>query len=284
MSISGILSSVGRVGVAVAGLAFIKDSCLYDVPAGHAAVIMDKLQGGCQEKTMKEGTHFMVPFIQSPNIIDLRSRPKVIESQTGTNDVQQVQIAMRVLSRPNEDGLTKIYQQYGGRKAFDDKVLPSIGNEVLKSVVAQYNAEELLSKREQVSREIDQKLRQRAKQFHMTVDDVSITHLMFGKEYATAIELKQVAQQDAERQEYVVAKNEQEKIASITRAEGEAEAAKIISEALLKSGDGLIEVRRIDAAKEIAETLARSRNVTYLPGGGSSGGSNMLLGLNTAGN
>ena len=50
----------------------------------------------------------------------------------------------------------------------------------------------------------------------------------------------------------------------------------------LNAGDGLIEVRRIDAAKEVAETLARSRGVTYLPSGGAGGGgSNMLLGLNT---
>ena len=114
------------------------------------------------------------------------------------------------------------------------------------------------------------------------LDDVSITHLQFGKEYANAIELKQVAQQEAERQEYVVQKSEQEKVASITRAEGEAQAAKIISDALSKSGAGLIEVRRIDAAKEIAETLARSRNVTYLPNT-SGGGGGMLLGLNAAG-
>jgi len=281
MALSGVVSTVGKLGVGLAGLAFIKDSCLYDVPPGFRAVIYDKLQGGCQEVTYGEGTHFVVPFIQVPSIIDLRSRPKVIESQTGTNDVQMIQIAMRVLSRPNVDALKKVYQEYGGRKAFDDKVLPSIGNEVLKSVVAQYNAEELLSKREQVSREIDAKLRARAKIFNCVIDDVSITHLMFGKEYAGAIELKQVAQQDAERQEYVVAKNEQEKVASITRAEGEATAAKIISDALQTHGDGLIEVRRIDAAKEIAETLAKSRNVTYLPGGGA-GGSNMLLGLNTA--
>ena len=73
-----------------------------------------------------------------------------------------------------------------------------------------------------------------------------------------------------------------EVVASIPRAEGEAQAAKIISDALSKSGAGLIEVRRIDAAKEIAETLARSRNVTYLPNT-SGGGGGMLLGLNAAG-
>lgn len=90
----------------------------------------------------------------------------------------------------------------------------------------------------------------------------------------------QVAQQEAERQVYVVALSDQERLAAIIRAEGEAEAAELISSALKESGIGLIEVRRIDTAKEIALTLATSRNITYLPTGG--GNTNMLLGLNTA--
>lgn len=73
--------------------------------------------------------------------------------------------------------------------------------------------------------------------------------------------------------------SEEEKKAAIIRAEGEAEAAELISKALKESGIGLIEVRRIDTAKDIALTLAQSRNITYLPTGG---GSNMLLGLNTS--
>ena len=58
-----------------------------------------------------------------------------------------------------------------------------------------------------------------------------------------------------------------------------------------KTGNAIIEVRRIDAAKEIASKLANSRNIVYLPstgggsgqgsGGGSGGGANLLLGVDT---
>ena len=61
---------------------------------------------------------------------------------------------------------------------------------------------------------------------------MAITHLVFGKEFTSAIEQKQVAQQQAERQEYVVKKSAQEKLAAIIRAEGEAEAAEIVTQAL----------------------------------------------------
>lgn len=67
----------------------------------------------------------------------------------------------------------------------------------------------------------------------------------------------------------------QERKAAVIRAEGESESARLISEATRVSGPGLIELRRIDAAKEVATTMSKSGNVVYLPQGG-----NMLLGLN----
>jgi prohibitin 2 len=71
-------------------------------------------------------------------------------------------------------------------------VLPSIVNEVTKAVVARYNASELLTKRDQVSRAIRDQLTARAKDFNIMLDDVSITHLAFSKEYTAAVEAKQV--------------------------------------------------------------------------------------------
>lgn len=67
----------------------------------------------------------------------------------------------------------------------------------------------------------------------------------------------------------------QERKAAVIRAEGESESARLISDATRTAGPGLIELRRIEAAKDVASTLSRSGNVVYLPHG-----NNMLLGLN----
>lgn len=263
------------------GFGFISETCLYDVDGGRRAVIFDKLNGGIQQLVIGEGTHFRIPFIQDPIILDVRSRPRTIHSATGTKDLQMVNISLRVLSRPLEEKLPSIYQNLG--VDFDDRVLPSLGNEVLKSVVAQYNAEELLSKRAEISQQIRAGLIKRATAFNLILDDVSITHLTFGREFAKAIEQKQVAQQEAERQSWVVARSDQERKAAVIRAEGEAEAANLISDAIQKAGNGIIEIRRIDTAKEVAQTIARSRNVSYIPstsgGGSGSSGTNLLLNL-----
>lgn len=251
------------------------ESFIYDVEPGTHAILFDKFKG-LSTTSKGEGTHFKIPVLQEPIMMDVRSRPRETQSLTGTKDLQIVDITLRVLCRPDEDKLPIIYKQLGPR--FDDRVLPSLGSEVLKSVVAQYNAEELLSRRAEVSQSIRTALTERARNFNLILDDVAITHLKFGYEFAKAIEQKQVAQQEAETQVYVVAKAEQERQAAIIRAEGEAEAADLISKAMNKAGNGLIEVRRIDAAKEVAHIVAANRNITYLPSSDSSG-TNMLIGI-----
>lgn len=261
-----------NVGLGLMGLGLVEAS-LYDVDGGTRAVIFDKIRG-VQDKVVGEGTHFAIPVLQQPVIMDIRARPRIIHSATGTKDLQMVNISLRILSRPREDKLPIIYNSIGVN--YEDTLLPSIGNEVLKAVVAQYNAEELLSKRAIVSAQINAQLNQRAGNFNLILDDVSITHLTFGREFSKAIENKQVAQQEAERQTFLVLKADQERTAAIIRAEGEAQAATLISRAMQVAGNGLIEVRRIDAAVEVANTLSRSKNITYLPQEQGSG-SNLLL-------
>lgn len=277
------LSRLSRLtGVGAAGV-FTVSQCLYNVDGGERAVMFDQLRGGVRPDVSGEGTHFMIPVVQRPIIFDIRTKPREIPSVTGTKDLQMVNIKLRVLWRPMIGELPKLYRELG--TDFDERVLPSIGNEVLKSIVAQYNAEELLSKRAEVSSRIKEEMIKRAKAFHLEFDDVAITHLTFGREFMNAIEAKQVASQEAERQQWVVKKAEQERIAVVTRAEGESEAASIVTKALEKQGNAILELRRIDAAKEIAGKLANSRNVVYLPNtqgsgnGGGGGGANLLLGL-----
>jgi len=236
-------------------------------------LIFDRLKG-VKEKVVPEGTHFLIPWIQKPIIYDVRISPRHIRSETGSKDLQKIEIHLRVLLRPDIKILPKIYQNLG--VDFDEKVLPSIGNEVLKAVIAQFNAEELVTQRENISLMVREALTKRSQEFGIILDDVSITHLGFSREFTSAIEHKQVAQQDAERQKFLVEKAKQEKLAQVILAEGETEAARLIAEAN-KSGNEFVELRRIEASREIAETLGHSRNVTYLPTGG-----NFLMNLSVA--
>lgn len=256
----GLTSGAGplvAVGLgAVGGAAYFGRNTFYTVDAGHIAVKYSRMSG-VGVTTFREGLHFMIPWFERPIIFDTRARAREVTSLTGSRDLQMVNIKLRVLSKPDSGRLPEIYRLLG--QDFDEKVLPSIVNEVLKSVVAQYNASQLIVQRELVSRMIRERLTKRASDFHLLLEDVSITHLNFSPEYEKAVEAKQVAQQQAERARYVVLKAQEEKKRTIIHAEGERASAQMIGSAI-KENPGFIELRKISVAKEISAMLAKSNN------------------------
>lgn len=242
---------------ALAGLAY---NSVFTVDGGHRAVVYSRLTG-MQPGVKKEGIHFVIPWLERPYIYDIRTRPHTSHSLTGSQDLQMVNINLRILHKPNKDTLAQMYRQLGYN--YDEKVLPSIVNEVLKSVVARFNATELLTKRDSVSAEIKRELTSRATDFFIEVEDVSIIDLAFGREFTAAVEAKQVAQQEAQRASYVVTKALQDKKAAIIKAQGDAISAELIGDAI-KGNPAFLELRKIEAAKEISQAVARGGNRLFL--------------------
>lgn len=261
----GAASAVIALG-AVGALGWTGMQAVVTVRPGHRGIIYNRFgipgEPGIQEgKFLSEGLNFVVPWFQRAIVFDIQTRPQLINTHSGSKDLQMVQISLRVLFKPDSSRLPSIYRQLGYN--YDERVLPSIVNEVTKAVVARYNASELLTKRDEVSKQISLNLTRRAGDFDILLDDVAVTHLGFSKEYMAAVEAKQVALQDSQRAKYIVEKAIQEKKTIIIKAEGEAKSAELIGGAIAKN-PAFLQLRRIDAAKEVAGVIQQSNGKVYL--------------------
>ncbi|CAI7799567.1 unnamed protein product, partial [Closterium sp. NIES-53] len=170
-SATAVLTNIARLAITLGVGGSLLNASLYTVDGGHRAVLFDRFRGVLEE-TQGEGTHFLIPWLQKPYIFDVRTRPRSITSVTGTKDLQMVNLTLRVLSKPENTHLPTIFKTLG--TDYDERVLPSIGNEVLKAVVAQFNADQLLTERPYVSKLVREALTQRAKDFNIVLDDVAL--------------------------------------------------------------------------------------------------------------
>ncbi|XP_051114569.1 prohibitin-2, mitochondrial-like [Andrographis paniculata] len=232
----------------------------FNVDEGHRALKFNRITG-TKQKVYAEGTHFTFPYLEWPITFDVRARPHLFKGTAGTQDLQMVEISLRVLARPDLTYLASLYRRLGEK--YDEVVFPSIVQETLRGTVAKYNASQLVTQRETVSKDICTLLAEKASSFYIEVDDVSITDISFGTEFNAAIEAKQIAAQEVERAMYIVEKAEQEKKSAIIKAKGEAQSAVLIGKAI-GNNQSFISLRKIEASKEIAESVAKSQNRVIL--------------------
>jgi len=265
------MNRLAGAGIGALGIAYGVNASLYTVEGGHRAVKFNRLTG-VGEEIYSEGLHFAVPWLEWPLIYDIRARPYQIRSETGTKDLQMVDLGLRILFRPNSASIPWLAKNIGSD--FDDKILPSITHETLKSVIANFNAAALLTRRNEISQHVKDQLIERAQDFNIILDDVAITDTGFSPRFTQSIEQKQIAQQQAQQAVYTVEEAKQTKLQKIVAAEGEAESARLIGQSL-KENPAYLKLQRIEYGKQVSKFIAQGGNKVMLPS------NNLLLDIQT---
>lgn len=213
------------------------------IEPGHRGVVVQL--GAVQPTVLNEGFHFKVPFVQEIIPVEVRVQKAQSEETTSSKDLQVVNTIIAVNYRLDPNNVNILYQEVG--LSYKEKIVdPAIG-ESLKAVTAQYTAEELISKRSEVSHKVKETLSEKLATYFMLLDEINITEFKFSPEFNQAIEQKQIAEQQALKANLDLQRIEIEAQQKIEQAKAEAEALKLQKDQITPE---LIELRRIEAQLE----------------------------------
>ena len=208
-------------------------SCFSIVNAGHTGVVMTF--GAVSDQVLNEGIHFKAPFVQRVVKMDNRTQKIETEGTASSQDLQIVSYVVAVNYHVNPTSSAKLYKSVG--TDYSTVIISPAIQESIKSVTAQFTAEELITKRQTVGDQIKNVLSQKINPYGITVEIFNIVNFDFSEEFNAAVEAKQTAQQNALKAEQDLARIEVEAKQKITQAQAEAESIELIQEALAKSPD-----------------------------------------------
>ncbi len=250
MSYSGVELNFGRTKAIVIGiiivatLVVLASASIKIVDTGYRGILTHWNAVDLNVPPLKEGLHFVTPF--QDNIIEMEVRTLKYEKSTtsASNDLQSVKTQITVNYHPAPESVHLLYKEVGLQ--YESRVIQPAIEETVKQITAEFNAEELITKRPLVKDAIQTAISNRLNEFHLVTEVVSITDFEFSPLFTQAIESKVEAQQNALRAEndlkriQVEARQKEAQSigianANIAEAEGEAKAIAIINQALAQN-------------------------------------------------
>jgi len=213
------------------------------VNAGERVVIFNSFTG-VEEKTLGEGMHLLVPGIQNPIRYSVRTETYTMASDEGrnqrradealvclTSDGQKISIDMSVRYNLIPAKVWQLHQKVG--QYYEEKIIKPEVRSVVRNTIAEFPVLEVYSeKRNEIQQKIQNSLKETLKKYDINLSEVLIRNITFSREFAKAIEEKQVAFQEAERMKYVLQKENQEAQRKEIEAQGKALAIREVGSAL----------------------------------------------------
>ncbi|MYI99793.1 MAG: prohibitin family protein [Gemmatimonadetes bacterium] len=164
------------------------------IVACERGVVFSKV-GGIQDRILDEGIRFKTPFIEDVIPVDVKIKKAETAATASTKDLQTVSSTIALNYHVDPGRVNTVYQEIG--IFYKERVIDPAVQEAVKAVSAQYTAEELITRRADVKDEIKASLTQRLLNFNMIVDEFNIVDFAFSNNFNTAIEAKQMAEQQA---------------------------------------------------------------------------------------
>ncbi|OAB56342.1 primosomal protein [Phormidium willei BDU 130791] len=226
------------IGAILAAIAIIGFSSFVVISPGQAGVI--SILGKARDGALLEGIHFKPPLVSVVDVYDVTVQKFEVPAQSSTKDLQDLTGRFAINFRLDPTRVVEIRRTQGTLQNIVSKVIAPQTQESFKVAAARRTAEESITKRTELKYDFDIALQNRLEKYGVIVLDTSVVDLNFSKEFAKAVEEKQIAEQRARRAVYVAQEAEQEAQAEINRARGKAEAQKLLAETLKSQGGRLV--------------------------------------------
>lgn len=213
------------------------------VPAGSTGVVMTL--GKVNDNVMQEGLNFKIPFVQTVSVVNNKIQVVEVDAPAVSKDLQTINSVIAVNYRIGLDSSANIYKNIG--QDYQTVLLLPAVQESIKSVTAKYTAEELITMRAQVGVEIKSSLEEKVNEYGIVIEKFNIVNFDFSAEFNSAIEAKQVAEQNL-----IKTKTEQEQAIVIAEAEAKRKIIEADAEAesVLKKANA-----QAEANKKLSESL-----------------------------
>ena len=201
--------------------AFFGSACT-QVNAGNLGVVT--IWGEIQPEPLPEGIYFRTPVRTQIINISTRVRKKEAEATASSKDLQVVSTKIALNFRLDGTRIVEVFRNIGTLSAVRDTIIEPALQESVKKATAQYTAEELITKRQQVKESIAESITKTLVKSGVSVTEVSITNFQFDSKYQAAVEAKQVAEQMALTARNDLSRIKVEAEQALAKAEGMAQA------------------------------------------------------------
>ena len=179
-----------------------------------------------------DGLHFKTPFITKSVKYNVQTQKLDATADASSKDLQSVGATIVVNYKYKENEVVNLYKNVGKEEKVAEKIITPAIQEVFKAVVAKYSAEELITKRSDVSKDIEDTLNKRLEQYGVQIQLFNIVNFDFSKSFNDAIEAKVTAEQEALAEKNKLEKVKYESEQKIVAAEAQAKAIEIQAKAI----------------------------------------------------
>lgn len=205
---------------------------------GEAGVI--SILGKARDGALLEGIHIKPPLISKVDVFDVTVQKFEVPAQSATKDLQDLNASFAINFRLDPSHVVEIRRTQGTLENIVSKIIAPQTQEAFKTAAALRTAEQSITQRSELKQDFDLALKERLAKYNIIVLDTSVVNIRFSEDFAHAVEEKQVAEQQAQRAVYVAQQAEQEAQAEINRAQGKAEAQRLLAETLKAQGGNLV--------------------------------------------